>query len=499
MRKRNGVLRFWGALALCLCLCAGVLAESAQGYTVAEKLLKQLEAGSGFSGTLEVQTDGTDAPLSFQWDYIHTRKNSETVEQQRLDLRLMDGDTVRTTARFQWENPALRFQTDLWSDQWYELNLSRTEQAEGSVGASLNARLSAALKDSGIPVSFLRMLPLFSSLNTPDEWLAPALETCLTRMDIWMEGYRGSTELGKLEDGTGTVSTQYRIAPSNVKAQLKQLILDVLADDDLIQRLKNHFGEEQAAQYLNPEWQPYYFAAVDALPLEGDLVIDRRVSLKGDLLSLKISMPYSDPELGAVTLGCSLTTAEDSEPNTEITIESQERLVALRYFTYSSVTDVSVTQGTLISQPVGEAAYTVAEGEQEKPLAIAFLYRRQVSTGQEEDGRDNCRIQLELSLTPDQETTDAQEFDEYDLNLDMTFASRSPQKAATELNAVLTVGGGQQTGRTFTLNGTTRTPWVPEAVPAGAVSLSDLPESDWTALVQQMLSDSLTAQPAGES
>ena len=50
----------------------------------------------------------------------------------------------------------------------------------------------------------------------------------------------------------------------------------------------------------------------------------------------------------------------------------------------------------------------------------------------------------------------------------MTFASRSPQKAATELNAVLTVGGGQRTGRTFTLNGTTRTPWVPEAVPAPA-------------------------------
>ena len=47
---------------------------------------KQIEAlaGSGFSGTLEVQTDGADAPLSFQWDYIHTRKNSETVEQQPL-------------------------------------------------------------------------------------------------------------------------------------------------------------------------------------------------------------------------------------------------------------------------------------------------------------------------------------------------------------------------------------------------------------------------------
>ena len=80
----------------------------------------------------------------------------------------------------------------------------------------------------------------------------------------------------------------------------------------------------------------------------------------------------------------------------------------------------------------------------------------------------------------------------------MTFASHSPQKSATELNAVLTVGGGQRTGRTFTLNGTTRTPWVPEAVPAEAVSLSDLPESDWNELIQKALSGSLFAQPAAE-
>ena len=59
MGKRNGLLRFWGALALCLCLCTGALAESLQGYTVAEKLIKQLDAGSGFSGTLEGPTGPT--------------------------------------------------------------------------------------------------------------------------------------------------------------------------------------------------------------------------------------------------------------------------------------------------------------------------------------------------------------------------------------------------------------------------------------------------------
>ena len=58
MGKRNGLLRFWGALALCLCLCTGALAESLQGYTVAEKLIKQLDAGSGFSSSGTTSTPG---------------------------------------------------------------------------------------------------------------------------------------------------------------------------------------------------------------------------------------------------------------------------------------------------------------------------------------------------------------------------------------------------------------------------------------------------------
>ena len=87
------------------------------------------------------------------------------VEQQRLDLRLMDGETARNTFRFQWEDPALRFQTDLWSGQWYELNGTRTEQSEGSAGAALDTLLADTLKANGIPVSFLRMLPVFSALS----------------------------------------------------------------------------------------------------------------------------------------------------------------------------------------------------------------------------------------------------------------------------------------------------------------------------------------------
>ena len=54
--KRNLVRLICAALALALCLGAWLPALAAQPeYTMAGKLLKQLWAGSGFSGTLEVR------------------------------------------------------------------------------------------------------------------------------------------------------------------------------------------------------------------------------------------------------------------------------------------------------------------------------------------------------------------------------------------------------------------------------------------------------------
>ena len=63
MGKRNGLLRFWGALALCLCLCTGALAESLQGYTVAEKLVKQLTRAAAFPARWKCRPTGPTRPF----------------------------------------------------------------------------------------------------------------------------------------------------------------------------------------------------------------------------------------------------------------------------------------------------------------------------------------------------------------------------------------------------------------------------------------------------
>lgn len=489
------------ALALTLCQCSGAFAQTVLSYTVADKLIKQLQAGSGFTGTLEAAADGEEGdPLSLQWSFIHVRESSEFAEQDRLDLSLMNGEETAATAQLQRQGGVFRFQTDLLGSEWYEYDAAGRTEAEGTLGSSLQGGLTALLRQYGAPSVAVDALPLLLGMTRESDDLNALLDEALTRMDIWIEGYRGKAEIGKLEDGSGTLETSYRISPANIKAQLKTLLLALLEDPGARTLLAEHFGEETAELYLRPEWQPYYFAAIDALPLNGDLTIERKVSMTGETIFLRLSLPFSDPELGDATLRYTREKGGDAEPDNEIAIESEERVLRLSYLQYSTLTDVYVTQGVLTGEAVGEEAYTVS-GEQEQPLAVAFLLRSQTSAGVEEDGRESFRAQYQLSLSPDQERQDALTFDPLELQLDLFLASKTPQKAATEVSAVLKTGGGQRQERTCTLNGKTRTPWAPVAVPEQTVSLSALTQEEGNALLQKALTHRLFSRllpPEGE-
>lgn len=97
--------------------------------------------------------------------------------------------------------------------------------------------------------------------------LEDVLESYLTRMDLWIEGYRQNAVLGKLPDGTTTMSVYYDVPPAAIKSQAKQMVLDLLSDQVTLARLQEVAGEEMSQLLLNPNLQSYYFSAIDALPL----------------------------------------------------------------------------------------------------------------------------------------------------------------------------------------------------------------------------------------
>lgn len=465
--------RMAALLLACLTLASSA-ALAADDYTVAEKLVKQLWAGSGFSGELSVSFDTpalrTKQPIRADVDYIYVRPTEQNETEHRLDLRLEDG----SAASAQLTEGALAFQADVLSPDWYVLRVDGEGGDESAAGQALQSGAGAALSLTGMPEVTRTALALAARLSGSDA-VQEALEPYQTRVDVWIEGYRQDALLDKLADGTTTMEVNYRVSPAAVKAQVKQMILDLLADAQLLTALTDAMGEEAAQRYLNPALQSWYFAAVDALPLSDDMTISRTFSLKGDTLNLSLCLPLYDAQTGAVTLSYDRQRGQGDLPDENvIRLESEERAISLRYQEYSSMTGVKVLQGRVENRAaesfeVDEADASASAAD----YAADFTLKQEQAETRDSEGRDVYAYNLSLSLQPEAGQ-------ELEATLASRFASKELKSAATEMDATLTVRRGQSSV-TAALNGASRKKWEPEPLPFERTDVSTLTQADLTA------------------
>ena len=479
------------ALVCLSCFAMPAVAADTEDYTVAEKLLKQLWAGSGFSGTLSIelaakegaQAASTLKPIVLDVNYIYVRPTAVETAEHRADLTLMDGESATSAAHMQVKDGALALQADVISPDWYSFDAAGQE-ADGAGLAG--GATEALLNQTGMPELATAGLELLWKLRNV-EGLDDALATYLTRIDLWIENYRQDATLGKLSDGTTTMEVRYAVAPAAIKAQAKQLILDLLADQTVLGVLQQTLGEELSGRLLNPGLQSYYFAAVDALPLTDSLTISRTVSLKGDTLALHLSLPLYDAQAGAVTLRYDRASGEGDLPDENaLGLQSDTRAITLTYQEYSSMTGVRVIQGSFESEPRGADAYAV-DGEKaqaQKKLALSFSLKQQESQSRDSEGRDVYGYDAELTLKPDGTGEDTVDFPATEAVLSAQFASKELKAAATDMSAKLTLGGeGWEQTVTMTLEGRTRKKWEPETLPEDRVYVSQMTQEDVAALL----------------
>lgn len=496
--------------AVCLtCFIAPAFAAEAADiadYTVAGKLFKQLWAGSGFGGTLTLEIGAnegksgravtTQKPMVFDLSYIYVRPAGQQPAEHRADLSLMDGDTAQTAAHFQFKEGVLALQADLIGTDWYVLEGAAAPADEADAASALTplAQLKTVLlEQTGMPSIAGFVLPVLTTLQDQSDDLSDVLSAYTTRIDLWIEGYRQNAVLGKLADGTTTMEVQYAVSPAAIKAQLKQMVLDLLSDTATLSRLQALLDEDDAQKLLNPNLQSYYFSAIDALPLSGDLTISRTASLKGDTLALHLSMPMYDSQGGNVTLRYDRERGEGDLPDDNtISIESDTRAIALAYLEYSSMTDVTVLQGTFRSEPRGVGSFTVGQDgdtadSRQKTVAAAFTFKRQETESKDEEGREVYEYDATLSLAPDAAGGAEEELVQFtatDISLKARFASKELKAAATELDATLTIGGEEWAQAvTLTLNGRSRAKWEPETLPDERVSLGEMTKTELDALL----------------
>ncbi len=512
--KTKGITRM-GCMLVALVLLLGLStpALAAQlDYTMAYKLFRQLGSGSGFSGTLEVALSAneavegealvTDKPFLIDWNYIYVRPTGHSLSEHRLDAALMNDDAPVTQATFQLRDGVLAAQSPLLGEGWFEVSTDQLLKAgeggeEQTLGAQLLPGIRTAIENTGMPALVGFALPQLLRVHgftdeAQRERLQSVMEKMSLRMDLWIEDYRQNAELGRLEDGSAIITVTYSIPPANIKTQAMQMVLDILSDEAARQSLADYVGEETAALLLNPDFQPYYFAAIEALPITSEATLSRTVDMKGDTVALHLSLPFYDAEGGEVTLRYTRERGEGDLPDTNtISMESASRTVELSFLTYRSMTDVTVYQGIFTVSDGAADAFAV-RSEEEQPLLpdVAFTLSRQTTETREDDDLNVYTDNWNMKLEPNPNGKDPEAFLPMEIQLDSCFASKTPQTSATNVTISLTFSGEERPQKVhLKLDGQTRRQWEVEELPAERTDLLTLDGEGLEALLANLLTE----------
>ncbi len=479
---RNRLIAWLLTLILALTPACLALAETVtQSAGMADKLRRQLAAGTGFSGTLtltsaavegrEAEAFVTTDPLVLGLRYIQVREDAlQSIQaERRLELTLMPDDAADAQASIALRDARVFLSGTLFGEGWFQL---------GSGVESL-ARQDAAgvLSQGAAPGLYGFLLPMLTQpASTHADELDESLATYATKVDLWLEGYRQGATIGELDDGTATMDVSYIVPPAAIKAQLKQLVLDALADQVLLLRLRELLTDDEIAQYLDPALQSHYFAAIDALPLEGDLTLTRVCSLKGGTLKLSISLPMYDAQAGLMTLRYERVAPLGDAPGSHsIRLETEALTLAVDATEYQTMTGTTVFQGTLARLPHGEDSYQVSDGTSASllatPVGCAFTLTYGASTAKTADNKDQDSYQVKLSLAPDAaaltalgaaEDAACLDFPAFDLEGSLSFTSGRALNTSTALLLEATLSGETLPQVvTLTLEGKTVSPWTP--------------------------------------
>lgn len=489
------------ALGLIFMFIASAAAETADdlSYTMGEKLMKQLEAGSGFVGTLtlnatavegsEDEAFSTVKPIAMDWSYLKVRGDEDSANEARL-LLTMDGDSAyqQGSAEISIQDGNVYWLSSLTGEDWYWLDGDAVETLmdDSELSASVPAvsklmQMQGVLSGTGSFI--LSMAPYILSGNT--DGMSDAMQQFITKIDFWMEGYRDTVQMTSQDDGTSTMEIEYRLPASAVKAQLKQFLVDLMNNETLLKELSSVMPKEQAALFLDPTLQPYYFYAVNELPLQGDLVIRRVVSFLGDTIELSVTMPLVDSVSGEAILQYdSKQSTEDMPYENTLTLTSENSSMELHYHTYDTITGTKVYQGTLKTQN---------KEEDTENFWASFDISTDTVTTKDLNGYETLNQSLKIDLTP-VEIADAAEaaqyisFSKMELTLTMRVSSLSAKNSPTDMTLHVSLSGDDMPQMLdLEIAGTTTAPWEPEALDESqAIRYSEMSQEDVTALMSQI-------------
>ncbi len=302
---------------LCLVLCLMLVIPAAMADTadtLPKLFARQLSGGNGMRGYISIsafgRADWLTALLPFTGTDIQIRAIGE--KQGDMSESIMDDDDwqiklyaensaeqeVGTT--WLYGNPdGVYFQSELLPDTVLTFPVENTHLLYQFFRGDWNDLFFAFdpmnMKAPGANGNASSYEAVANVLGVPAEewetaWL-PVLEKYFLQLDLWLAGYGDPSFVTGEETGSLKMTANYNIPAEDFKAEAKYLIGQMIYDHDLQNLLLPYVTMETRMTYLNPSMVYFYEACIDALDLQGDIILSREMSALGEVMSTTVSLP----------------------------------------------------------------------------------------------------------------------------------------------------------------------------------------------------------------
>ena len=281
------------ALLLLAATPLAVLPALGADYTLDEKLFKQVKDGSGLRITIKTQKSGGDFSLLSPEDNALLRTLLPGAE---LSIRYLRGVGV---LKGQEEMELVLTKN---GQAIGEMRLLKDNQFEQLTSAFFGAVRYVDRRDGGALMALLSgedptwppvegvLLKLNTAESTWQGEVARKLDAYSLKLTLWLQAF---TQSQNQYDAQNNPQTRIIITvpASQLKAQIKQLLVDAYNDPELLALLAREMDARQAAAYLQPSMRDSFSQSLDRLPLTGDMVSERLLNAQGQVVENKLILP----------------------------------------------------------------------------------------------------------------------------------------------------------------------------------------------------------------
>ena len=464
---------------LCLLMCLMLVvpfAAAETADTLPKRFARQLSGGNGVRGYASITASGVADWLSVLLHFtaadIQIRAIGE--KQGEMSDEILDDDDwqvklyaensakeeVGTTYLYGDPN-GVYLQSELLPDTVLSVPVEKThllyEFFQGDWSDLFFAFDPMGMKAEGAGGNASAYEPIANILGIPEEeWAAdwlPVLEKYFLYLDLWLASYgEPSFETG---EGVGSLrmSATYTIPAEDLKKEAKYIIGLMLYDNDLQSLLLPYVTMEQRVTYLNPSMVYFYEACIDALDIEGDIILSREMSGMGEVVNTTVSLPVPAlPETLTAPANALVANVFGLENATwfnevdrvvmtqtafekNITLSGEKRTITLAATEIEAVEDAAAWKGTLKVLPNA--------GVDENALSAGFDFSVGHKIWQDEKYLDHDTSTVAFAINPALENLDEDdpfrssyvEFDPIALSLSVDYRNNPNQaNSAVQIN-----------------------------------------------------------------